>query len=786
MSQEKGVSSMLRLNNIVKTYTLGDDVHRALDGVTLAFDKQEFVSILGASGSGKTTLLNIIGGLDTYNSGDMIISGKSTRTFKAKDWDSYRNGTIGFVFQSYNLITHLSVVENVKMALSISGVSSKESHNRAVEALTAVGLEKHIHKKPNQLSGGQMQRVAIARALVTNPDIILADEPTGALDSVTSIQIMELIKTISRDKLVIMVTHNPEIAHTYSDRIISVKDGKVIEDTKPYVETELIETYTSKKTSMSFIRAVQSSFKNLLTKKTRTILTTIAASIGIISIATVLAISNGMNGYIETTQKDTLATLPISVSTVNTTFALPSEEFDNEQVNTNVVTLSPGVRTHYNHLLGDPFKNGQTFLSYMREQGKDYYKYFSVDTGYQLKVLVKNQDDTIEQIDQSANRSFSATQSFFATLPEDSGIVLDQYDIVASKDQPFVYPVNNQVILFLDERGQLTQRQMSLLGFSNTESVAYDKILGKTFSVINNNQYFTEINGMFIPKTPTTQLFDEGEKLEIVAIAKPKNNAVTSFSGVIGYTQAFLTRMLEKEAASHIVDAQKQSPTKSVVGIASESFSQEMYQSLMQQLGGVDDPATIHLYAQSFENREALLRLITEYNQKLEDMYGKDSSEYREYMIAYTDLAKTVTNAFSSVITAVTVILTAFSAISLVVSSVMIGILTYVSVVERTKEIGILRAIGARTKDISRIFNAEAGLLGFISGMLGIGISYLLTVPINHFIQNDMKIDGFYVSLDWQSGIVLVLLSIVLTLIAGYIPSKIASRKNPVEALRSE
>lgn len=780
---------MLELKHITKIYNSGEEENRVLNDVSIRFGEHEFVSILGASGSGKTTLLNIIGGLDSYDEGDMIVDGTSTKSFKDKDWDSYRNGTIGFIFQNYQLISHLSVLENVKIALSISGLSNKESQERAVVALKDVGLEQHIHKKPNQLSGGQMQRVAIARALVTNPKIILADEPTGALDGSTSIQIMELIKKISQGKLVIMVTHNPELAEKCSSRIVRLSDGKIIEDTSPNPQIDSNKGYKLGKTSMSFARAISSSFKNLLTKKVRSILTIFAASIGIIGIASVLAISSGMNGYIKSMQEDTLSTMPITISaadsggirTLSDRLAEKTEEPIKE------IKVAEQGKTHQNRYTEDALggKDGD-FISYMKKHAKSYYKSLNFNTGYTLKAFVKDTDGQIHQIQDNVVRTLMATTTNFAVLPTDETTITDKYRLVASEDKIFKYPTGNQAILFLDSDGSLSEQQLAMLGYKGKNKVKIEELLGKEIHVLTNDQYFRQIGERFIPNEVTDSLYQEGQTLRITEIMQLKDATTTPFNGTIGYSQTFLNQLLEVEKSSAIVQAQEKSQTRSVLDISGEVLSEESYQTMMQQLGGDNTPTSLSFYAKSFEDRKKILQTIHTFNEDVAKKYGKNSNDYERYSVSYTDMAKTVSEAFTDIIGSVTFILTAFSGISLLVSSIMIGILIYVSVVERTKEIGILRALGSRKKDISRIFNAEAGLLGLSSGVLGIGIATLLTIPINQLVVDSLNIKGFTANLSPENAAVLVALSIILTFFAGYIPSKIAARKNPVEALRTE
>ena len=777
------------LKHITKIYNSGEEENRVLNDVSIRFGEHEFVSILGASGSGKTTLLNIIGGLDSYDEGDMIVDGTSTKSFKDKDWDSYRNGTIGFIFQNYQLISHLSVLENVKIALSISGLSNKESQERAVVALKDVGLEQHIHKKPNQLSGGQMQRVAIARALVTNPKIILADEPTGALDGSTSIQIMELIKKISQGKLVIMVTHNPELAEKCSSRIVRLSDGKIIEDTAPNPQIDSNKGYKLGKTSMSFARAISSSFKNLLTKKVRSILTIFAASIGIIGITSVLAISSGMNGYIKSMQEDTLSTMPITISAADSGGIRTLSDRLAEKTENPIkeIKVAEQGKTHQNRYTEDALggKDGD-FISYMKKHAKSYYKSLNFNTGYTLKAFVKDTDGQIHQIQDNVVRTLMVTTTNFAVLPTDETTITDKYRLVASEDKIFKYPTGNQAILFLDSDGSLSEQQLAMLGYKGKNKVKVEELLGKEIHVLTNDQYFRQIGERFIPNEVTDSLYQEGQTLRITEIMQLKDATTTPFNGTIGYSQTFLNQLLEVEKSSAIVQAQEKSQTRSVLDISGEVLSEESYQTMMQQLGGDNTPTSLSFYAKSFEDRKKILQTIHTFNEDVAKKYGKNSNDYERYSVSYTDMAKTVSEAFTDIIGSVTFILTAFSGISLLVSSIMIGILIYVSVVERTKEIGILRALGSRKKDISRIFNAEAGLLGLSSGVLGIGIATLLTIPINQLVADSLNIKGFTANLSPENAAVLVALSIILTFFAGYIPSKIAARKNPVEALRTE
>ena len=775
---------MLELKNITKIYNSGAGVQKALDNVSISFGGHEFVSILGASGSGKTTLLNLIGGLDGYDEGDMIVDGTSTKSFKDKDWDSYRNATIGFVFQSYNLISHLSVLENVKLAMSISGISNRKSKEKAAEVLKKVGLAEHMNKRPNQLSGGQMQRVAIARALVTDPKIILADEPTGALDSSTSAQIMDLIKEISKDKLVIMVTHNAEIAEKYSDRIVRLSDGVVIEDTAANSVRDSGSEYKCAKTSMSLAQAINSSFKNLLTKKVRTALTTIAASIGIISIATVMAISSGMNGYIKTTQEDTISTVPVTISAVDSKIIIKTGP--DKKKSSKEIKLSDMGKTHLNRYTEDALGKDGSFISYMKKKAGKYYKSIDYSTGYSIKALIKDQNGQFHSVQENEIRTIVNTINNFAVLPTDEKTITKDYELLASKTGKFKYPSLNEAILFVGADGTLSEKQLSLLGYGGRKSVKPDELIGMKFKVLTNNQYFRQFGDVFIPNEVTESLYNEGQTLEITAVMRCKDSSKTPFNGLIGYNKAFLDNILKSEESSDIVKAQKNSKGKSVIGGSGEALTDEAYQGIMQQLGGDSTPKSINFYAESFKDRDKIVNTIGKFNKELEKKYGKSSKSYERYAISYTDMAKTITKAFGDIINSITFVLIAFSAISLLVSSVMIGILIYVSVVERTKEIGILRALGSRKRDVSRIFNAEAGILGLISGVLGVAVASALTIPINRLVTNSLNIKGFEASVSPEAAGTLILLSVALTLIAGFIPSKIAARKNPVEALRTE
>ena len=773
---------MLQLKNIIKKYKTGGNDVEVLKSVNISFRESEFVSILGASGSGKTTLLNIIGGLDKYSSGDMLLLGRSTKEFKDRDWDSYRNGTIGFVFQSYNLISHLSVLENVKLALSISGESNKENYAKAKKVLEDVGLGDHINKKPNQLSGGQMQRVAIARALVTEPKIILADEPTGALDSKTSVQIMELIKEISKEKLVIMVTHNPELAKTYSDRIVRLRDGEIIEDTNPFVEETSNSDYSLKKTAMAFSSAIKSSFKNLLTKKFRTLMTIIASSIGIISIGLVLAISSGMDKYIQTMQNENLSNMPIMINANQINFGLSTEDDSSEQdAKGNELVPKSRRDVHRNLYTVDALGTGETFINYIQNKAKDYYSSIDFVKGYQVMALKKNSKGDVSAV-KGDQKSFRG-ESIFGVLPEDKNMILKQYEVVKSSESNFEYPKGNELVLFTAYNNEIDKDTLRALGFDGNSKVKYDDILGKEFSIVDNNSYYKKIADRFIPAETDDKMYNAGTKVKVVAILKAKDN-VTNPNFTLGYTRELQKTMLDKEVKSDIVVAQQADKTKNI--ITGEKMDADTAEQVLATLGADVAPSSINIYPKTFADRDKIAEVINDFNKKVSEKYGANSADYHKYSITYADMAKQMTSIMSQMINTISLILTAFAGISLIVSSIMIGILTYVSVVERTKEIGILRAIGARKKDITRIFIAEAGLIGFASGAIGVLVAMGLAIPISSSIANALKIESFSANLDVKAIVGLILLSLVLTLIASIIPSRMAAKKDPVEALRTE
>jgi putative ABC transport system permease protein len=769
---------LLQLVQIKKSYVIAGQPFPALNGIDLEFKNNEFVAILGQSGSGKTTMLNLIGGLDRYTSGDLLIDGKSTKAFKDQDWDAYRNATIGFVFQSYNLIGHLSVLDNVEMSLRLSGIGPKERKERATEVLVEVGLKDHIHKRPNQLSGGQMQRVAIARALVNNPKILLADEPTGALDSKTSVQIMQLIQKISKDRLVIMVTHNAEIAEQFSDRIVRLVDGKVVEDTRPVHPQDLngSEKLINKKTSMSYLTAIKTSFKNLLTKKGRTILTSIAGSIGIVGIALVLSISNGMTAYTDNLQSDALAGFPITISSVvetdsfgpppGTPFGDPIENEFPDGDTLYAYDSDASTSVHINTI-------DQTFIDYLEQMDESYYNSISYTRSIALNIVDQTDQGNYVKVTTQSTGGFFGSTNYFSELPDNEEFILSQYDVLAGS-----YPSTSQeLVLVVDSQNRLDLNLLNALGISVDETYQFSDFIGKTFKVVQNNDYYTQIGSIFVPSTDYEAMYTSNQSLTltITGILRVKEDASSELLDEgIGYTTMLTDKLLQIAKTSDIVVAQAASEDINV--LTGQPFNAQLtFQQVMRIIGGDDSPTGVQIYPKSFEDKD----LIKSY------LDGFNVNKTEEESIIYTDLAEQISSTISSLINTITIILAAFAGISLVVSSVMIGIITYVSVVERTKEIGIMRSLGARKKDISRIFNAETLLIGLASGFFGVVVAQLLNFPINIIIENFIDVPNFS-NLMLSHAVLLVVLSTILTLIAGLIPSGIAARRDPVIALRTE
>ena len=854
--KKKGIN-MLELKKITKKYLSGTNSVSALKGIDLKFRETEFVSILGPSGCGKTTLLNIIGGLDQYTTGDLIINGKSTKNFKDKDWDTYRNHSIGFVFQNYNLIPHQTVLANVELALTLAGISKSERRKRAIQALKDVGLEDQIHKKPNQMSGGQMQRVAIARALVGNPDILLADEPTGALDTKTSVQIMELLKEISKTKLVIMVTHNPELAEKYSTRIIKLLDGKVTDDSMPYDGSEeKKEQNKTGKTNMSFLTALSLSLNNLLTKKGRTILTAFAGSIGIIGIALILSLSSGMQNYINQVEEDTLSSYPITLQeTTMDTGELLNVAMDSnntyESYNDNQIH-SMNITNDMLSLMGSGAKtnNLEAFKSYIEEKQSTFNEYANaIQYSYNLDLnIYKERDDgyTMVNPDQIMNElgfgsmneissmfTSNSTYNAFSEMLDNKSLIEDQYDVLAGH-----LPENyNEVVLVVNKDNYISDYTLYSIGLLDSDELVanynamlngeevteleeltytYDELLQTKFKVLLNTDYYTKEGNLWIDNSNNEEyinnLLNDALELEVVGIIKPKEKTITTNNyGGVWYTKELTEYVINEINDSEIAKAQLANENINV--FTNKEFSNEefdindlsreeqaylaslsqselaevlanyqenataTYESNLEKLGIVDldKPSTINIYAKDFDSKEALANLITEYN--------NNTTEENE--ISYTDIIEVMMSGVSSIIDIISYVLMGFVSISLVVSSIMIGIITYISVLERTKEIGILRSIGASKKDISRVFNAETLIIGLSAGLLGILLTVILNIPINMIINHLAGVSSI-AHLPIGGAIILVVISVLLTVVAGLIPAKMASKKDPVEALRTE
>ena len=762
---------MLSVKHIVKNYKTGDFIQKALDDVSVKFRSSEFVCILGSSGSGKTTFLNIIGGLDKYDSGDLIINGKSTKRFKDRDWDSYRNNSVGFIFQSYNLISHISILSNVELGMTLSGVSRKERKEKARDALCRVGLLDHANKKPNQLSGGQMQRVAIARALVNDPDIILADEPTGALDSVTSVQIMDLIKEISKDKLVIMVTHNSELAKEYSSRIISLKDGKIVDDSNPYDEDDS-SVYSFRKTSMSFITALKLSLTNIITKKGRTLLTSFASSIGIIGIALILSLSNGFQEKIDEFERESLSQMPITISeqAIEMSELMSTSDSDKYHEYTSEKFIVPkddtlDKVTHVNKITS-------SYVSYVSNVDKSLLGGISYLRSTSINVVTYNGDD-YQYVNNANSGIDSYSWSVFPDNPNSGeGVVDSNYDVLMGKIDTSV----PGLILVVDKYNQVDKNTLRSLGFDVSKNVNFNDLLSKEFKVIFNDSFYQFNNGYYMMGTDYKKMYNDDDsmsiKIQAIIRCKKDKEMLSVNSGVL-YTSSLVDRIIEVNKNSKIVNDQKRSDYNILtLQKFDDSATKE---SVLGYLGDDSVPSYIMLYPKDFDAKEKILSYLDKYND------GKSDND----KILYTDMANMISSLSGSIMDAITLVLIAFSSISLIVSSIMIGIITYISVLERTKEIGILRALGARKKDITRVFNSETFIIGITSGLIGIGIALLLNVPINDIIYKLSDLRDV-ASLSFVHAIILISVSIILTLIGGFIPAKIASKKDPVVALRSE
>lgn len=862
---------MLEVRHLVKDYDTGSNIVHALKDISLTFRDSEFVSILGQSGCGKTTFLNIIGGLDQYTSGDLIINGRSTKNYTDKDWDTYRNHRVGFVFQSYNLIMHQTVLSNVELALTLSGVDKHERRQRAIEVLKQVGLEDQLDKKPTQMSGGQMQRVAIARALVNNPEILLADEPTGALDSKTSVQIMDLLKEIAKDRLVIMVTHNPELAKTYSTRIISLFDGVVQNDTNPIAPEEITPTTDSlKKPSMSFKTALSLSLNNLMTKKGRTLLTSFAGSIGIIGIALILSLSNGVQAYIDQVENDTMASYPIEIqdntmdmSTMMETMMNMSSDEKEKKENKDEVTSMPYINDILNSISKSSKNNLSAFKSYLEskegDQLMDHTKAVEYDYGLSMHVYNDLGDQGLVQVSPNGlldrlgfsdlmnlqNQFMSSSTSMMSnevwlSLPDTKELRDDEFELVEGK-WPDAY---NEVVIEVNDQNEISDYVLYSLGLMDQDELVenynqllagnvdqiqtsedatytYDELLNTTFKLVNNSDLYHKVNGVWIDgsqdETYVDQIVDQATDVKIVGIIKPADSTVSKTTmGGVYYSSQMRDYMIEQCSNSQIVQEQINHPDTNVLTgtafsdgeemsiskltpeqqMAMASMSQEelmsymstynenlnaTYESNLQKLGYIDldNPTKINIYASSFEDKEEISNLINEYNEK------EKAADRLANVITYNDFIGMMLSSVTSVINMISYVLIGFVSVSLIVSSIMIGIITYISVLERTKEIGILRAIGASKKDVSHVFNAETFIIGLASGCMGILITILLNIPISMIVENLTGVSHI-ASLPWQGGLILILISLLLTVIAGLIPSRFASKKDPVEALRSE
>lgn len=784
LTTEKGMR-MLNLKDIKKYYNVGGTETRALDGVTVAFRKKEFVAILGPSGSGKTTMLNVIGGLDQYDSGDLIINGQSTKNFKLTDWDAYRNNSIGFVFQSYNLIGHQGILDNVELGMTLSGVSKEERRKRAQEALERVGLKDHLNKKPSQLSGGQMQRVAIARALANDPEILLCDEPTGALDSETSVQIMNLIQELSHEKLVIMVTHNPDLAKEYADRIIEFSDGKIMTDSNPYHEEKSINDFELKRTRMSFFTALRLSFNNIRTKKGRTFLTSFASSIGIIGIAIVLSLSNGFQKQIDKTQSETLAQFPVTISQItqdNTELFSNASTKKQEKAGKDQVlakTSEQDLAQHTNDLSTE-------YVDYIKKINPDWSNNVSFSRSTNLNLL-RDVDGTIKQVQFSNAKTDGQNAGGFAAStgvgisvfpdqldPSKDNFLKQNYQVIDGQ-----YPSNpNDLVLIVDENGTTNVNALNNLGFDikNGESLSYQNILGTTVKLAFNNAYYTELpTGNFIPNQDLKKVYDNSanQTLKIVGILKAKSSATMDLLAPgIAYSDSLTQEVIKQNKESEIVKAQDKSNTNV---LTNETLDDTKKAAVLTYLGANATPSSIYIYPNNFKTKEKILTYLDDYNK------GKDKAD----QVLYTDLAGTMTKLTGGLMDAITYVLVAFAGISLVTSMIMIGILTYTSVLERTKEIGVLKALGARKKDITRVFDAETAILGVASGVLGVAIAYAATFPINQILENLTDLQNV-AQLNPMHAVILIVISTILTMLGGHLPARMAAKKDAAIALRAE
>ena len=781
---------MLQLKEIKKSYKTGDFIQHALKGIDVQFRENEFVAILGPSGSGKTTMLNIIGGLDRYDSGDLIINGKSTKEFKDQDWDAYRNNFIGFVFQSYNLINHISVLENVEMGMTLSGLNSKKRKKKALELLDKVGLKDHAHKKPNQLSGGQMQRVAIARALANNPKIIMADEPTGALDTKTSIQIMNLIKEIAKDRLVIMVTHNPELANNYASRIIEFKDGNLVSDSNPIKEDEVIKNDIKiKRTSMNFLTALNLSFNNIITKWGRTLITAFASSIGIIGIALILSLSNGFDIQIDEFEANTLSSLPIGITPQVAN--VESSRIESNK-NSKKEDKEKGKYPDIDYMIPyDASVNLKTHINKIDKEYIDYIENIDHDLVSAISYYRMTNINLLADVN-GKKQSISSSSINMSALPKNLGkntYIKDNYDLLAGK-----FSENkNEVVLVLDSKNRIDTTLLDALGIdSKVKKVSYNELIGKEFKIVKNNDYYINLgNDTYIPNQNYEELYNnennitikivgiirgkKGNKLANIMTVMAENMGMNLVSN-IGYEDELISEIVANNENSDIVKSQMNNDNNCVFmgGAPFENINLTKEMALTM-LGANDLPMMVNIFTKDFDTKNDILNYLDEYNN------GKDE----ENQVIYMDYAANVSDLTSNIMNAVTYVLIAFSAISLIVSSIMIGIITYISVLERTKEIGILRALGARKKDVTRVFNAETFIIGLTSGLLGIIIARLLLIPANAILLELTDLENV-ARMNPYHALLLIIVSLILTLIGGFIPAIVASKKDPVEALRTE
>lgn len=770
---------MLELKNIKKSYTTGTFTQHALKDVNLKFRKNEFVAILGPSGSGKTTLLNIIGGLDRYDQGDLIINSSSTKSFKDKDWDAYRNNCIGFIFQSYNLINHIDILSNVEMGMTLSGINAKQRHKKAMEVLKKVGLKDHAHKKPNQLSGGQMQRVAIARALANDPDIILADEPTGALDSKTSVQIMELIKEIAKDKLVIMVTHNPDLAHEYATRIIEMKDGELLSDSNPIKEQEEDQkSYNIQRTSMNFKTALKLSLNNIKTKKGRTFLTAFASSIGIIGIALILSLSNGFDKQIDQFEQNTLSSLPIIISK-------QAMNLNEEQMNEMQEEFKTSEEDYPNADYVISKKSQQEQMTHKNNITSGYVEYLEkadANTVSGISYTYTTALNLINKIDGKI-KPINTQEISIGAIPknldtEKQSVIKEKYDILAGREATS----KDELVLIVDSKNRVDEKILEALGLNDQgENISFENILNSTIKLVLNDEYYQSLGNYFTINNDFESLY-KSEKtmtLKVVGIIRMKEEFPSYVqSAAIGYTNDLLEYVMEQNNNSKIVQKQKEVNYNVLTGEIIDTTTEEgkeTKENLLGYLGAKTTPYLIQIYPRNFESKDELTSYLDDYN--------KDKKT--EEQIIYTDQADIMSSLSSNIMDAITIVLVAFSSISLIVSSVMIGIIMYISVLERTKEIGILRSLGARKKDIARVFNSETLIIGLSSGLLGIIIARLLLFPVNDILYNLTELENVAI-MNPLHALILITISMILTLIGGWIPAKIASKKDPVDALRTE